>query len=233
MPILPAADVSLEESLWKAWEGQRNASSKAALFDFYAEWSRLLAGHYRSRYPHPLAEFSDYLSLSSLGLLQAIDGYDFSRGARFKSYAEPFIKGSILKGLACYVKERQRDSRGRVNSLMEDSEGDDLEAIVNLAVGLAFGHFLELGILDLDSQADDPSSLYEHYKNGEILVHLVDQLSESERQVIAGHYYQQLSFVEISELLGVSKPRVSQLHGQALRNLRKLYESVAAKAQLV
>lgn len=226
--MLPAPDLSSEDSLWAAWQHDRSPTTRAAIFDLYAQWSRTLAGHYRARYPHPLAEFSDYLSLSSLGLLQAIDGYDVSRGARFKSYAEPFIKGSILKGLACYVKERQRDNRARVASLMEEGGEDELSRVVNLAVGLAFGYFLELGILDAEPEGDDPSCLYERYKNGEILVQLVDQLSIAERQVITGYYYQQLSFVDISELLGVSKARVSQLHGQGLRKLRKLYESVAA-----
>ncbi|WP_143518142.1 sigma factor-like helix-turn-helix DNA-binding protein [Pseudomonas sp. PIC25] len=37
---------------------------------------------------------------------------------------------------------------------------------------------------------------------------------------MTGHYYQQLSFVQISELMRVSKARVSQLHGQGLRRLR-------------
>lgn len=217
-----------EESLWKEWQREGSPTARAAIFDFYAEWSRMLAGHYRARYPHPLAEFSDYLSLSSLGLLQAIDGYDASRAVRFKSYAEPFIKGAILKGLSCYVRERPKENRERLGSLTENTGNDDFETIVNLAVGLAFGYFLELGVLDPEPQTDDPSSLYDRYRKGEILAHLVEQLSANERKVIAGHYYQQLGFVDLSELLGVSKARVSQLHAQGLRKLRALYERITA-----
>lgn len=226
MSMLLATDPSQEDLLWKEWLRERNPTVRAVIFDFYAKWSRMLAGHYRARYPHPLAEFSDYVSLSSLGLLKAIDGYDASRGGRFKSYAEPFIKGAILKGLSCYVRERQRDSRERFGSLMEDAGGDEFETVVNLAVGLAFGYFLELGVLDPEPQTDDPSLLYERYRKGEMLTHLVDQLSANEKQVIAGHYYQQLGFVEIGELLGISKARVSQLHVQGLKKLRKLYEEI-------
>ena len=186
----------------------------------------MLAAHFRNRYPHPLAEFADYLSLASMGLLQAIDGYEPGRGTRFKAYAEPFIKGAILKGLACYVKERQYSAQERMNSLREEAEDDDFATIINLAVGLAFGHFLELGILEADAQTDDPSRLYERDNGTKVLAYLVEQLSANERQVITGHYYQQLSFVEISELLGVSKARVSQLHGQGLKKLRQLYEKM-------
>ncbi|WP_346656664.1 sigma factor-like helix-turn-helix DNA-binding protein [Pseudomonas sp. SWRI77] len=42
------------------------------------------------------------------------------------------------------------------------------------------------------------------------------------------HYYQQMSFVELAGLLGVGKARVSQLHGQALRRIRGMYEETNA-----
>ena len=218
--------VSLEQQLWSRWQTTPDGAIRAQLFDHYAGWSRMLAAHFRNRYPHPLAEFADYLSLASMGLLQAIDGYEPGRGTRFKAYAEPFIKGAILKGLACYVKERQYSAQERMNSLREEAEDDDFATIINLAVGLAFGHFLELGILEADAQTDDPSRLYERDNGTKVLAYLVEQLSANERQVITGHYYQQLSFVEISELLGVSKARVSQLHGQGLKKLRQLYEKM-------
>ncbi|WP_445262174.1 sigma-70 family RNA polymerase sigma factor [Pseudomonas sp. EA_35y_Pfl2_R111] len=56
------------------------------------------------------------------------------------------------------------------------------------------------------------------------LSQLVEKLPANERQVIVGHYYQHLSFVALSELLGVSKSRISQIHAQALKRIRKGYE---------
>lgn len=220
-------DLEAERSLWQRWQARRDPLTRAELFDFYAAWSRVLAGHYHGRYPHPLAEYADYVSLASMGLLQAIDGFDPTFGSRFKSYAEHFIKGAVLKGLSCYVKDHQQTHRERLLSVAgEAEEGDDLTAIVNLTVGLAFGYFLELGILDGDLYENDPASLYEQHDGMETLAYLVEQLTEGERRVITGHYYQQLSFVQISEIMGVSKARVSQLHGQGLKKLRRLYELV-------
>ena len=221
-------DLEAERVLWQRWQARRDPQTRTELFDFYAAWSRVLAGHYSGRYPHPLAEYADYVSLASMGLLQAIDGFDPALGSRFKSYAEPFIKGAVLKGLSCYIKDHQQTNRERLLSVAgEAEEGDDLAAIVNLTVGLAFGYFLELGILDADLYDNDPSSLYERQNGMETLTYLVEQLTDGERQVITGHYYQQLSFVQLSEMMGVSKARVSQLHGQGLRKLRRLYEQVS------
>ena len=223
----PTAEADAEQALWRNWCAARGPQARVALFDFYAGWSRILAGHFCARDPHPLAEFADYLSLSSLGLLQAIDGFDPARGTRFKTYAEPFIKGAVLKGLSCYIKDRQQTTRERIGSVARQAGEDDFATIVNLTVGLAFGYFLEHGILDADPHDNDPSSLYERQSGAETLAYLVDQLTAGERQVITGHYYQQLSFVQLSELMGVSKSRVSQLHGQGLKKLRGLYEQVS------
>lgn len=226
--VRPTAEADAEQALWRTWCAGRAPQARTALFDFYASWSRILAGHFCARYPHPLAEFADYLSLSSLGLLQAIDGFDPARGGRFKAYAEPFIKGAVLKGLSCYVKDRQQTTRERIGSVAQEEGEDDFTTIVNLTVGLAFGYFLEHGILDADPHDNDPSNLYERQSGAETLAYLVDQLTAGERQVITGHYYQQLSFVQLSELMGVSKSRVSQLHGQGLKKLRALYERVSS-----
>jgi RNA polymerase sigma factor for flagellar operon FliA len=89
-----------------------------------------------------------------------------------------------------------------------------------VAIDLAFGYFLELGVLDQEPIDNNPLSLYEAEREGQDMALLISQLSPGERQVIEGHYFQQLSFTEISELMGVSRSRVSQLHAGALKKLR-------------
>ena len=188
----------------------------------------MLAGYFFKRYPHPLAEWGDYLNLCSLGLLQAIERFDLTRGVRFKTYAEHFIKGAVLKGLASYIKDQRAISKERVESIggvnRFDTKDSDLELVVNAAVGLAFGYFLELGIVEEQPADNDPLAQYVNHDISNELAHLVESLPERERQGIVGHYFQQMSFTSLSELLGVSRSRVSQLHGAALERIRFLYE---------
>lgn len=221
-------DSDEEQNLWRHWLATKEPATRTQLFFFHSPWARTLAGYLFSRYPHPLAEWADYLNLASMGLLQAIDGFDPLRQVRFRAYAEHFIKGAVLKGLSCYVKDNRPVSKDRLASIsganrFADTDAD-LELVVNAAVDLAFGYFLELGVLDQEPADNDPLSLYTQEAHDDGLSQLVEKLPANERQVIVGHYYQHLSFVALSELLGVSKSRVSQIHAQALKRIRRGYE---------
>jgi RNA polymerase sigma factor for flagellar operon FliA len=56
----------------------------------------------------------------------------------------------------------------------------------------------------------------------------VEQLPERERFVVALYYVEQLTMKDIARILNVSETRVSQLHAQAVKRLRKNMVSVAA-----
>lgn len=220
-----------EQALWRAWIGSKAEAARSRLFFFYGQWLRMIVGLLYSRYPHPLAEWGDYMNLASIGLLQAIDRFNPGLGTRFQSYAEPYIKGNVLKGLSCYVSDQRRYYRERLESVsgsQEERAQSDLEHVANVAIGLAFGLFLESGIVDQEPHDNNPLSLYEVEREGDTLNECVKLLSANERQVIEGHYHQHLSFTEVSELMGISKSRVSQLHAQALRNIRASHEKLMA-----
>ncbi len=48
----------------------------------------------------------------------------------------------------------------------------------------------------------------------------LESLREREKLVVSLHYVQDLNMKEIAAVLGVSEPRVSQIHSNALRKLR-------------
>lgn len=215
-----------EQSLWKEWVDSRDSDVRNRLFFFYGEWSRLLAGHLFKRYPHPLAEWNDYVNLSSIGLLQAIDRFEPRIGTKFKSFAEYYIRGSILKGLKCYIKDIRTSStpaKDYQNQQFDSEEEPDLEELANTATGLAFGYFLELGVMDADLQQNTPHRNYHTERNMELLDEAIKSLSPNEQKVIICHYFQCLTLKEISTLLGISKPRTSQLHSNALRKMIKKF----------
>ena len=200
-----------ERQLWEQWLALRDADTRARLFFHHGEWSRTVAGFFYRRYPHPLAEWHDYLSLTSLGLLQAIDGFDPLRQVRFRTYAEPFLKGAVIKGLSVYVKDQRPVAQERLEGIGNQQRFDhpdaDFELVIDAAVDLAFGYFLELGVLDETPPDNNPLSAYVQQDKDHSLHLLVERLPERERQIIVGHYYQQMSFGELAELLGVGKAR--------------------------
>ncbi|MFJ2524053.1 hypothetical protein ACIOWB_12985 [Pseudomonas capeferrum] len=52
-----------ERLLWQQWLCLREADTRTRLFFFHSPWSRTVAGYYYNRYPHPLAQWHDYLGL--------------------------------------------------------------------------------------------------------------------------------------------------------------------------
>lgn len=225
MESLPEVDAG---HLWDLWLTRKTRETRTRLFLLYSKWCRVLATHLFLSRRYPLTEWRDYTHFASVGLLQAIDQFDPRRNIRFEDFAGHRIRGEVLNGVSRYASENanlQRE-RERLNTLAsEKAEDDSLAVIVDAAVGLAFGYFLELGILDQEVAEPDPLHLYSRERAFEQLSGFVEQLSENEQMVIICHYFQQLDFVEIATLLEVSKARVSQLHLAALRRLRTLYEN--------
>jgi RNA polymerase sigma factor for flagellar operon FliA len=48
----------------------------------------------------------------------------------------------------------------------------------------------------------------------------IEKLSERQQQVLTFYYYEDMNMKEIAELLSITESRVSQIHSQALLNLR-------------
>jgi len=61
----------------------------------------------------------------------------------------------------------------------------------------------------------------------ERLARAVEELPERERHIVSMHYYRGVRFKDLGAELGVSEPRVSQLHSRAMRRLKTLLEAAA------
>lgn len=217
-----------EKQLWADWLLARDPDARLRIYDHYAPWMRMLAGHLaRSR--QPLAEWGDYLHFAAEGLLQAIDRYQPREGVRFQSYAEYYIRGAISKGLECYRQDsRPRDSEriGHHLPLPQNSDAA-LETLMSAAVDLAFGYFLEAGVIDEQlPEQQDPYRLHQKKQHVDYLGLYVDKLPPREKQLIQLHYYDHLPFTEIAKIMGVSRPRITQLHGQAVKRIRGWFGEV-------
>ena len=70
------------------------------------------------------------------------------------------------------------------------------------------------------SQFDSPEEVLEREEIKKMLIESLDLLTEKERKVIVFYYYEDLTLKEISNILGVSESRISQLHTRALQKMR-------------
>lgn len=78
----------------------------------------------------------------------------------------------------------------------------------------------------MDKRDDSsPVHILENSELTTIIAEILEMLSEKERLVVSLYYYEELTQKEIAEVLGVSEGRVSQLHSQALINLKNKVRS--------
>ncbi|WP_027400135.1 sigma-70 family RNA polymerase sigma factor [Anaerovorax odorimutans] len=78
----------------------------------------------------------------------------------------------------------------------------------------------------IESQTDHiPARNLERNELSEILNEAVKSLREKEQLVVSLYYRKELSMKEISRVMDVSEPRISQIHAAALRKLRLYVEN--------
>lgn len=200
---------------------------------------------YRNRH-EPNLEFNDFFHYALVGLIEAVDRYEYGKGATFATFASYRIKGSILNGIE-KLTEQQQQMRARQRILAERSatlkdapskprSADDLFAeLANIAIGLAIGCILEgtgLYRAEINEEGEEGEEAvhesaytrYELKQLSEQMCALVDTLPERERLIIKLHYFHGATLENIGNELGLSTGRISQLHRGALAALRKKYE---------
>ena len=75
-----------------------SVENREAVIKEYAPMVKYVANRIAMRLP-PHVEVDDLVSVGVLGLIDAIDKYDSTRGAKFKTYAEFRVRGAILDEL--------------------------------------------------------------------------------------------------------------------------------------
>jgi RNA polymerase sigma factor FliA len=86
---------------YELWQRCRDLDCQEARQDLVNKFARMVkyvAGRMAIGLPH-YVEFNDLISAGLLGLIQAIDHFDYRRGIKFETYAIPRIRGAILDEL--------------------------------------------------------------------------------------------------------------------------------------
>ncbi len=71
-----------------------------------------------------------------------------------------------------------------------------------------------------DKTSPNPELYAHRQERKRVMAEAIERLPEKERLVVTLYYYEGLTAKEISQVLGVSQSRISQLHGKALLRLR-------------
>lgn len=189
-------------------------------------------------------DLDDLFQVGTLGLIKAIDNFDFSHGVKFSTYAVPMIIGEIRR----YLRD---NSKIRVSRSLKDIAYKALQFKDEYLVKHhkeptteEIAKYLDIEEIDVIIALEaiqEPVSIYTPiYNNGGDEIYLIDQIpdtsmSEEKRLkqmiieegiarlnprlkgIILNRYYDDKTQMEIAEELGISQAQVSRLEKSALK----------------
>ena len=228
------------ELLRAAQEGDREACEQAVLENNGLIWS--IVRRYYGRGVEP----DDLYQLGCSGFLKAVQGFDFSYGTCFSTYAVPKIAGEIRRFLrddgavkvgrsireqaqTLYnIRERLRHELGRepVLSELADAAGLSPEEIAQIELATEVPESLQRetedgltleGMLGTDAPEE---RLVEQIA----LREAIDHLPEKEKKTILLRYFKGLTQEQTARILGVSQVQISRLERRGLARLRENFE---------
>ena len=212
-----------------------------------------IAARIKRRVPSHV-DVQDLVQTGMIGLLEASERFIPSRAVEFSTYANSRITGAILDEMrkwdTCSRQDRKNAraiAQARAQLWQKNGEDPSREQIAE-AVGLGLEEYdrtlrhLESSkhpstrlanempemtdeIDRLPSSCESPFESCSKSEESHLLRSYIDQLQPRLRKILKLYYFEDLGLKEIGERLGVGEARISQLHKQAVQELRRLIGS--------
>jgi len=148
--------------------------------------------------------FDDLLSDGIVGLMRAVDKFDYDRGFRFSTYATQVVRRNAYRN----VMQKQKD-RSKVTTSIQESG------------------------IDVSDEKNEPTMSIQRWDElrGKLGI-MLDHLDRREKLIVRarfslGSHRNVLTLQRLADKLGVSKERVRQLEKRALEKLRGMVVEAA------
>lgn len=208
-----------------------------------------IAYHLIARLPSNI-DLNDLMQTGMIGLLEAANNFDSSRGASFDTYAGIRIRGAMLDEVrkhdwtprSVHQKHRQVAETVREIEVETGRAAEGHEIAERLGISLKEYHDIlrdtsGCRLFSLDETLDDPGygrvlpasdldtpdQALDYGQRQAQIAEAIRKLPEREQMVMSLYYERELNLKEIGEVLGVSESRVCQIHGQALIRVRAAF----------
>ena len=245
-PTLTDSDL---ETIWKTYKKTRDENLRNTLIEYHMPLVRTIAERVLQTLPKSI-DVDDLSSAGTFGLMDAINGFDLSRGIKFKTYCTTRIRGSILDELRSqdWVPRLVRLKAHRLERASRKLEGELGRTPNQFELAQAMEITLEeLQAHEAEANARAMFSLSEKWddndedKDMEKVEILADQkcedpmqtihqrdlfevmtrsLTKKERLILVMYYYEGLTMREIGEILELTESRVCQIHSNVMSRLK-------------
>lgn len=163
-----------------------------------------------SRFYIDISTIDDYISVGTIGLVKAVNTFDYGKNIKFSTYAARCILNEILM----YLRKEKKIHRREIS--IEDTiilnDGDNR--------GMTIGDLLSDNNIDVFLEKSDDREVINYIKEA------IQLLSEKERLIIAERYINAKNTqCQIGKMLNLIQPQVSRLEKNALIKIRKYVKS--------
>jgi RNA polymerase sigma factor for flagellar operon FliA len=182
----------------------------ARLIKEYTPLVHKIVGGFQRRLPRNVLR-EDLVAAGMVGLWDAIRRHGEEPDQGFEWYVRVRVRGAILDELRAedWLSRRARAAAAATSDsvpprVVRLDDVGEWEQSRSLAVE-------EGSEAELDRQSTQAT-----------LARAVQALPERERMIVSEHYFNEVKFKSLGEKLGVSEPRVSQLHSRAMQRLKAI-----------
>ncbi len=233
------------EELLDLYQKSGELAIKQELVMRYLYIVKTIASQMRGVYAGSL-QMEDIINEGVIAIMKGIDRYDPERDNKFETFISRRIRGMIID-LVRKNDWMPRDFRKQVR-MMEDARialgNEATDAMIAEHIGMDVKKYRKLqrmsvimNVLSLDMLIDDedehqslqlssrdhnsqPEKAFLQEESRQLLAEAVSSLKEKEQLVISLYYVEELNMGQIAGIMGVSEPRISQIHSSAIRKLK-------------
>lgn len=194
-------------------------------------------------------ETEDLYQIGAIGLIRAIDKFDFAYEVKFSTYAVPLISGEIKRFLRddgmIKVSRTLKENQWKIKRMMESLQKEKgreptVEEIAEALsmepeeIMLSMEAVVEVESMEQSIYGNDGKEIslkdrvasvkneQEELMNRLFLQQLLNTLDERDRTLIILRYFENKTQNQVAELLGISQVQVSRLEKKILRQMKEL-----------
>lgn len=195
-------------------------------------------------------QMEDIINEGVIAIMKGIDRYDPERDNKFETFISRRIRGMIIdlvrkndwmpRDFRKQVKAMETAQSTLSRSLGRSPSDEEVADAMQMDIK-KYRKFQRMStmmnVLSLDMITDEegehqslqlsssdansqPERAFLEEESKQILAKAVNSLKEKEKLVVSLYYVEELNMGQIAQVLGVSEPRISQIHSSAIRKLK-------------
>ncbi len=194
------------------------------LIDKYLPLVRQIAGGFQRKLPRNVLR-DDLIAAGMSGLWDAVRKHGHEATGNFDWYVRVRIRGAILDELRAqdWLPRRARAAAAEAAASEDGSKASAAPVVLRFD---EVSETEQARCLTAGEASNTERTVEANFIKRR-LEEALNQLPERERRIVAMHYFRGVKFKDLGEMLGVSEPRISQLHSRAMSRLKVILADAA------